>query len=53
VRKTNLPGNDHLQMTFELQCGHCERTYATNGSDIWLRLCPQCQKGAKGLPLPD
>ena len=52
VRKTDLPGNDHLQKTYELQCGHCEGSYGANGSDIWLRRCPHCQKGAPGLPLP-
>ena len=52
VRKTDLPGNDHLQKTYELHCGDCQRSYGANGSDIWLRRCPYCQKGAKGLPLP-
>ena len=53
VRKTDLPGNDHLQKTYELRCGHCGGSYGANGSDIWLRRCPHCQGGAPGLPLPD
>ena len=52
VRKTDLPGNDHLQKPYELQCGHCQGAYGANGSDIWLRRCPHCQKGVQGLPLP-
>lgn len=49
IRKTDLPGNDHLQVTYVLRCpdGH---EFGANGSDIWLRKCPECQGGRPGLP---
>lgn len=49
VRGTHLPGNDHLQRVYHLQCGHCGYDYGANGSDIWERKCPACQEGAPGL----
>lgn len=49
VRKTALPGNDHLQYVYVLHCDHCAHEYGANGSDIWQRRCPQCQRGASGL----
>lgn len=50
IRKTDLPGNDHNQKIYVLQCGECLHEYGANGSDIWLRRCPNCQGGAAGLP---
>jgi hypothetical protein len=51
IRKTELPGTDHLQTVYQLGCSKCGYVYGANGSDIHLRrLCPECQKGAKGLP---
>lgn len=50
VRRTELPGNDHLQRVYELRCNHCGHRYGANGSDIFQRLCPRCQDGATGLP---
>ena len=47
-----LPGNDHLQITYVMECQHCQHQYGANGSDIWLRKCPSCQDGAPGLRLP-
>ena len=50
IRKTNDPGNDHMQYVYVLKCGHCKLEYGANGSDIHLRKCPACQRGAPGLP---
>lgn len=50
VRPTGLPGTDHGQSVYMLRCGHCREEYGANGSDIWLRKCPQCQGGRSGLP---
>ena len=49
VRATDLPGNDHLQKIYVLQCEHCRHEYGANGSDIFQRKCPNCQDGAPGL----
>lgn len=55
VRRTGLPGNDHLQKVYVLRCdraGHGRgqpREYGANGSDIHLRKCPICQGGSAGL----
>lgn len=51
VRLTNLPGTDHGQSIDVLQCSRCQQTYGSNGSDIWLRKCPRCQRGRPGLTL--
>lgn len=53
VRRTDLPGNDHLQLTYVVNCRDCGREYGANGSDIHQRLCPRCQGGADGLPIPN
>jgi hypothetical protein len=50
LRRTDLPGNDHLQYTYVLGCGTCSVEYGANGSDIHLRRCPSCQGGRPGLP---
>ncbi|MCA1732430.1 MAG: hypothetical protein LC732_02375 [Acidobacteria bacterium] len=49
IRKTDLPGNDYLQRTYELECGHCSTRYGSNGSDIFQRKCPSCMNGRPGL----
>lgn len=51
VRATGFPGNDHLQRVYELRCQDCAHTYGSNGSDNFQRKCPNCQRGAPGLPL--
>ena len=51
VHNTGLPGTDHNQFVYLLRCKHCDNEYGANGSDIWLRTCPNCQGGAPGLPL--
>lgn len=49
VRRTDLPGNDHNQRVYVLDCGRCQHRYGANGSDIWQRRCPHCGGGRPGL----
>ena len=49
VRRTDIPGNDHNQVVYELECGACGHRYGANGSDIWQRKCPKCGGGMPGL----
>ena len=49
IRKTDVPGNDHNQVVYVLQCGDCDLQYGANGSDIWQRKCPGCGGGRPGL----
>jgi hypothetical protein len=51
VRATGLPGTDHNQKVYILHCERCGTEYGANGSDIFQRLCPNCQKGKPGLPV--
>lgn len=51
IGPTGLPGTDHGQSVYVLRCGHCSEKYGANGSDIWLRKCPHCQRGRPGLPV--
>lgn len=53
IRATGLPGSDHGQAIYVLQCQPCGQTYGANGSDIHLRKCPSCQGGRPGEPLTD
>ena len=46
VEPTDLPGTDQWQRIYVLRCHRCDATYGANGSDIWLRKCPNCQGGA-------
>lgn len=50
IRDTRLPGTDKNQYVYQLGCSLCGEVYGANGSDIHLKLCPQCQDGARGLP---
>lgn len=50
LRKTNLPGNDHNQVVYVIQCLNCGERYGANGSDIFQRRCPACARGRPGLP---
>lgn len=47
VSKTDLRGTDHGQYLYAMECLNCGHKYFANGSDIWLRKCPECQNGAK------
>jgi hypothetical protein len=49
IRDTKLAGTDHLQTVYQLGCCGCRYVYGANGSDIHLRLCPECQHGAPGI----
>lgn len=51
IRRTKLPGNDHNQTVYELLCRKCANTYGANGSDIFQRRCPACDRGAAGLSI--
>jgi len=51
VRKTNIAGNDHNQMTYVLRCETCGHEYGANGSDIFQRRCPAHDGGASGLSI--
>lgn len=52
VRPTGLRGTDHLQYVYILRCNRCRQEYGANGSDIHERLCPNCQGGMPGIPVP-
>jgi hypothetical protein len=45
----DIPGNDHLQKAYKLECLNCGQKYGANGSDIFQRRCPGCQQGAPGI----
>ncbi len=49
IRATDLAGTDHLQKIYVLRCEDCGTEYGANGSDIFQRLCPNCQGGKPGL----
>jgi hypothetical protein len=50
IRAIQLSETDHRDRVYVLRCGHCGKEYATNGAEVWERLCPFCQGGAAGLP---
>jgi hypothetical protein len=49
VRPTGKPGTDHGQYVYVLRCRTCGHEYGANGSDIFLRRCPNHDGGAAGL----
>ena len=49
IRDTGLPGTDHGQTAYVLECEQCQHRYAANGSDIFERRCPKCQSGKPGI----
>jgi len=49
VARTDLPGTDHNQFVYVLECQVCGHEYGANGSDIHIRRCPQHDKGRPGL----
>lgn len=53
IRSTGLPGSDHRQTIYVLQCQPCGEAYGANGSDIHLRRCPACQGGRPGELVPE
>lgn len=46
IGKSDMPGTDYMQRFYQMECLHCGYHYFANGSDIWLRKCPNCQGGA-------
>jgi predicted nuclease of predicted toxin-antitoxin system len=44
-----VAGTDHGQLAYRLRCGHCGHEYGANGTDIFQRKCPQCQRGLPGI----
>ena len=40
--------NHYNQWFYEMECLNCGHKYNANGSDIWLRKCPNCQDKGKG-----
>ncbi len=43
--KTDMPGSDHFQWFYKMECQKCGYEYLANGSDIFQRKCPECQGG--------
>ena len=48
IRKTNRPGTDHGQTVYEFRCGDCGRSHGANGSDLFQRRCPHCNRKSTG-----
>lgn len=44
-----VPGTDHLQFAYRLECLNGGYVYGGNGSDIAERKCPECQGGQPGI----
>ncbi len=47
----NQIGTDNEQYVYVMNCTRCGLVYGANGSDIFQRKCPGCQKGTKGPKL--
>lgn len=45
----NVPGTDNLQRGYKTKCHDCGNVYGSNGSDLSIRKCPNCQGGAPGI----
>lgn len=43
--RLNEKGSDNNQWFYEMECLDCGEKYKANGSDIFQRKCPKCQKG--------
>lgn len=43
--RTEEKGTDHGQWFYSMECQKCKFKYKANGTDIWLRKCPNCQGG--------
>ncbi len=44
-----IAGNDHGQVSYKLECLECGHCYGANGTDIFQRMCPECQGGRPGI----
>ena len=49
IQNTGLPGTDHNQIVYIIRCERCHNQYGSNGSDIHLRKCPNCQAACQAL----
>ena len=43
-------GTDHGQKAYKIECLWCGNDYGANGTAIFERKCPKCQKGDPGIP---
>jgi len=49
IKDTGWPSESFAgQRVYHLRCEHCGFDYGSNGTDIFKRLCPRHQGGAKG-----
>lgn len=44
-----IEGTDHGQHAYKTECTRCGYVYGANGTDMYERLCPECQGGAPGI----
>lgn len=44
-----IPGTDHEQYAYKVECTKCGFVYGANGSDLHERRCPECQGGTPGI----
>ena len=46
-----IPGNDYGQFAYQMKCleSSCGHIYGANGTDVFQRKCPICQKGKQGI----
>lgn len=51
IKNTGLPGTDHRQYVYELECLDCRRHHGANGTDIHQRRCPYCDPRSMGEDL--
>jgi hypothetical protein len=54
IARTGAPSVTRANQTiYHLRCRPCGFDYGCNGMDIKDRLCPRCQQGVVGEPLPE
>lgn len=46
-----VAGTDHRQFAYRMEClePNCGYVYGANGTDVFQRKCPKCQKGKDGI----
>lgn len=44
---TGVAGTDNFQLLYNMECLNCGAIYKANGSNIYEKKCPKCQKGKK------
>lgn len=42
-------GSDHFQKAYKMECLVCGHIYGANGTDVFQRKCPKCQRGKPGI----